>query len=292
MDDVLNNKKKWDKLSLTWMDAGPPATPSKEDLFNYKTLIWDCIKHNEGNILILGCTPGIREIFLQTEFINSINIICVDFSKKMYDKTTEFLKEKNPYEKFIEANWLDFKLGENKFDAIIGDKIIDNIPPKYWTIFFKNIQLHLKASGGFIVHLAPQNELLKGASFTSLLSKWAINDISTPNSLRSITSGFWEELLGASAYKNGEHNTQKIVRFENEVLAIIEHHQSLNESERKIFNEFIRVFWDSRKDEWSSYSYLGILKRMNKYFKLSKITYSADYKTAPKQPIILLRPKS
>ena len=41
MDNYSSQKEKWNSLASTWIDAGPPASPSGEDIKNFDKLLRD-----------------------------------------------------------------------------------------------------------------------------------------------------------------------------------------------------------------------------------------------------------
>ena len=96
--------------------------------------------------------------------------------------------------------------------------------------------------------------------------------------------------MTASAFKDGNYyNTVKIERFSDEIEAL---QSRVNTPiEREILDEFIRVFWGSRNDEWSSYQYEEILNVMSDYFDHDKTVYSRDYDVACVQPIVRMKVK-
>lgn len=288
----LEQKRKWDSLATTWIDTGPPASPSNEDMQNYSLMLLDSLSTStKGQVILLGCTPKIREMFATIDGLKDVNLTCVDFSEKMHSQTTTAMSTSNPNETFILDNWLDFDLGKHKFDAILGDKAIDNIMPDDWDRFFSQIYYHLRPSGSFIVHLALADKQFKNISFNDALDKWVNMRMTSNQSLEQIASGLWEDLLTASAYKDGYHNTVTISRFSKEVEAYSDEIGIVNEYQQEVFNEFKRLFWKSKEDLWASYQYQEILDAMSKYFSHTQTLYSHDYDVAKVQPIIRMTTK-
>lgn len=288
----LEQKRKWDALATTWIDTGPPASPSNEDLENYSLMLLDGLsKGASGQVILLGCTPKIRNMFATVDKLKDVRLVCVDFSEKMHTQTTTAMSIDNPNETFLLENWLDFDLGRHKFDAILGDKAIDNIMPDDWDRFFSRIYHHLRPGGSFIVHLALADEQFKNISFHDALDKWANMRMTSDQSLGQIASGLWEDLLTASAYKDGYHNTVTINRFSNEVEAYTNEIENANGYRKEVFNEFKRLFWESKEDLWASYQYQEILDTMSKYFSHTQTLYSHDYDVAKVQPIVRMLTK-
>lgn len=284
-------KGKWDALASTWVDTGPPASPSDEDVENYKKLLIEGLSGlHTGKIILLGCTPKLRDMLSNYELFERFEVVCVDFSLTMYERTTRALKHPNKNERFELADWLTFDLGKEKFNAVFGDKVIDNIMPDEWTTFFARIRHHLCSNGSFIVHLALADDRFKKVTFFSAFEKWAYSHAQRKAPLEQIVSGLWEDTLTASAFKDGNyHNTVKIGRFADEVEELYRKRDSLTSVHQEILNEFIRVFWDSREDQWSSYQYQEILNKMSNYFVHDKTIYSRDYDVASIQPIVRMK---
>jgi SAM-dependent methyltransferase len=290
-DELYQRRKaKWDKLAPTWIDTGAPASPSKGDIQNYNELLREIVNQTDvAKIMVLGCTPALRNMLAEMAGFIHLEVVCVDFSEAMYRRTTEFVEHKNTHERLVLADWLTMDFANGKFDAIIGDKVIDNIMPDDWTAFFQRIHFHLRPHGYFIVRLAPQNIALEGVTFLELLNKWA-NLYKLNGNFENIVSGFWEELLGASAFKDGiRYYTQKIGRFVVDVDSIRQRRDLLDEFSLKLFDEFIRLFWDSREDQWSSYDYEQIVNLMGGLFIHDKTLYCTDYEVAHRQPIVRMK---
>lgn len=293
MTNKERNLHKWDNLASKWVHTGPPASPSNEDIENFSHLLYDGIHGKSGGrVIILGCTPKLRDMFVEIEGLRSCEVVCVDFSSLMYEKTSQATKHKNPNEKFHLSDWLAMDLGLHRFDAVLGDKVIDNVMPDDWNDFFGRLHYHLVPGGYFIVHLAPQNMTFKNLTFTSSLEKWGIYYKRHPGSLEKVVSGFWEEVLGASAFKGETRfHTQKIERFTDEIEKLRSEINHIDPYQREILEEFVKVFWNSRNDEWSSYLYEEILEVMSPYFEHEKTVHSGDYNVASVQPIVRLRAK-
>ena len=218
----LDQQRKWDLLADTWIDAGPPASPSAGDIKIYKELLSKSLQYpGEGKIILLGSTPKIRDIFLSQNGFRENEVFCIDFSEKMYLQTSKTLK-KNPREQFVLGNWLDFNIGSRVYDVVMGDKAIDNIMPEDWQRFFGQVHSHLRTGGSFIVHLALADERFRGIGFSGALAKWSAMYADTKQPMGQIVAGLWEEILTASAFKDGYHNTVTIDRFSDEVERLLD----------------------------------------------------------------------
>jgi len=283
---------KWDNLAATWVDTGPPASPSTQDIANYRMLLEQALGHRRtGNLVILGSTPKLRDLLASEPFLG-FNVLCVDFSAKMYTQMSAAVGHPNPRETFHLEDWCTFRAAGAEYDAILGDKCIDNVMPEDWDAFFSNVHYHLRPGGAFIVHLALADSRFQGVPLRDALAKWSDRLHSKQDSLRNAAAGFWEDLLTASAFKNGYHNTVTTSRFADEVEEALSHEAELDTHAQQLLHEFFRVFWPSRDDLWSSYQYAEIIERMSPYFFHERTLYSADYDVAPVQPLVLMRARS
>lgn len=289
----IHQKAKWDSLASNWVDTGPPASPSAEDVWNYEQLLTETLPRDSSeSVILLGCTPSLRDMLARIIRNGNSEVVCVDFSTKMYEQTTRATKFRNPNERFVLADWCDFDIGKSLYSAILGDKVIDNIMPPQWPDLFERVHYHLRPGGSFIVHLALADERFRTVTFTKALEKWAALRLQAKLPIEHVVAGLWEDVLTASAFKDGNYyNTVKTGRFADEVEAISRKHESLELNQKEIFNEFLRVFWPSRDDEWSSYQYEEILEAMSQYFVHDKTVYSTDYDVAVVQPIIRMKAK-
>lgn len=279
---------KWDRLAETWVDTGPPASPSANDIEHYRVLLEQATApRSAGNLLILGSTPSLRNLVASA--FPAFSVTCVDFSVKMYDRMSSAIAVANSRERFHQGDWCTFALARGECDAILGDKCIDNVMPDKWDDLFANIHRQLRPGGAFIVHLALVDDRFRDTNLDQALSKWSRRLEQGHDSLRNAAAGLWEDLLTASAYKEGYHNTVTTSRFADEMERLAAHEDDLDSDARRLLDEFVRVFWSSRDDVWSSYDYADIIARMSPYFFHEQTLYSSDYDVASVQPLVLMR---
>jgi hypothetical protein len=279
------DKAKWDELSKSWEEAGPPATPSKQDIQNFSLLMSKYIRP-DSRILLLGSTPSLR-LMMANEY-ESCEVVCVDFSNEMYRRTSELITLKNPRESVVFGNWLDFNLGALGFSVALGDKIIDNIAPKDWRPLFENIHRHLEDEGCLIVHMAIADSSFKTVTVDSALEKWSKTFEAGQIDLNTTVAGFWEDLLTASAFADGNYyNTVTIDRFRSDLERVYGtlDDQPFSSPRRQILKVFKDMFASSWHSEWSSYQLEDIRNETIDLFELDSLVYSTDYEAAKCQPI-------
>jgi|GEM_PF-5945701 len=293
MMNVGSSKRKWDELASKWTLTGPPASPSDEDVGNFRFLLTHGLELSSSTrVMLLGCTLALRTMLSDLCYHHHMEVVCVDISSMMYTRTSEAMAEPNPHETFECLDWLEMNLGKASFTAILGDKVVDNVMPEDWDTFFKRLQRHSEPDGLLILRVAPQNMTLKGATFRGLLTRWADRYRRGMDSLPAVVSGLWEELLGASAFKGSmRHTTQQIGRFADEVNDLMTRYGCIDEVEKRVFADFLELFWASKDESWSSYDYEEILDRLGAFFTHETTVHSTDYGAASHQPIIRARRK-
>lgn len=280
----LHNPDKWDRLASAWEDAGPPATPSPDDIAHFSELLDEAGAIDSA--LILGSTPSLRKMVSQ-RFPNC-RIVCADFSRRMYEVTSEVIGGAPPNEEFVCSDWIYLALSR-RFSVILGDKAIDNVHPDNWGKFFSRLHNHLVPSGYFLVHMALADPSFKGVTVTSALAKWADKLVAGRITPSDAASGLWEDLLTGSAFYGGHYyNTARVDRFGEEIEAVgqrLSSREAVSDSWVEIFKLFVRNFGTSFSSEWSSYELDEIISAMTPWFTIAEIRYSNDYEVAGFQPI-------
>lgn len=289
--NLERQRRKWDSLAPNWDDTGPPASPSAEDVVNFDRLLADSISEgSDGTIMLLGCTPKLRDMLAKSPIYSHFDVLCVDFSLAMFERASQITQLRNPRERFVLADWLSMDLGRSTALAVLGDKVIDNVMPDHWPAFIERVHYHLLPGGCFVVHLALADEKFKGITFHDSLMKWGSLLAQHHIPLQEAAAGLWEDILTASAFAGGSYyNTVSIGRFANDVQSVIESLESLPAMSRVVFEEFLRVFWPSHADEWSSYQYQEIIDLMGSHFTHGLTLFSSDYDVASVQPIVQMK---
>jgi len=280
----MNNevtKEKWQALSNTWYNAGPPATPSCDDISIYRQFISTTMRgRNVDSALLLGCTPSLRILMAQL----GIAVTCVDINQSMITNTTSSLGDAVTKESFVCQDWLKMDLEGKQFPIIIGDKVFDNVPYENWAIFKDKILLHLSSTGSFIVRVAPQDTLLLGRTFSELLTKWTLLYSKQQLTLREAASGLWEQALGASA--KIVPGRQTIDVFTAEIELLTKNFAQTSEHRKIVLDEFRQLFEHSIKHEWTSYTLGNVIDALNEELRLTAIGRAKDYEVAIRQPIL------
>src|SRR3989344_6827884 len=95
-----------------------PLWPHQSDLRSYGRTLGD--GHHYGTILILGATPGLRDI--ASEYADSV--IVADVNRVMLESASTLLHIANADEEiWMEGDWLDIALPTASVDAVMGDLV-------------------------------------------------------------------------------------------------------------------------------------------------------------------------
>jgi 2-polyprenyl-3-methyl-5-hydroxy-6-metoxy-1,4-benzoquinol methylase len=160
--------KKWDVLAAHWNDSGPPSSPSPNDIRSYRRFLKLSSRGLGSDILILGCTPRLRNLVAAMRLSGT----CVDISAKMLTTSTKYVSRSALQQQFTQQNWLSLDLGR-QFSAIVGDKVFENVPHSEWPTFKLRLLAHLRPGGRLIIRVAPQDPKLLGRTFRELFEDWS-----------------------------------------------------------------------------------------------------------------------
>ena len=139
--------KRWKEVSNWWGKIDPPWTPSLGEFRIYKSFFNQIVdfKNKNRKMLILGATALLRELGDKYGY----QITLIDINPEMVKEQSKLLDHKIKGERFIKGDWrkMDKIFKEEKFDLIVGDHAIINVPFKDWDKVYQNIQKLLKPNG-------------------------------------------------------------------------------------------------------------------------------------------------
>jgi hypothetical protein len=229
--------------------------------------------------MVLGCTPKLRKMIGQ----QGVALTCVDISQRMLTVTSNIcLKGVN--EELVHENWLKMNLGQRQFAAILGDKILDNVPYVEWPRLKKRIVWHLHSQGSFITRVAPFDRSLGGQLFSQLFRKWARRYRNGEVSCRDAASGLWEQALGAST--RTIPGPQTINVFAKEIAALESDQRDSSLEQRHLLDEFRRLFGRGSAFEWTAYSLGDVIDALDDDLALVRLARSRDYLAGRRQPVL------
>ncbi len=154
-------------IAKAWAHYPPPARPSKEDIDFYEKAILKVSQNKDIKVLILGVTPELRDICSKYK----LDVTLVDISKDMVEAMEILVKNKNPKEGIVIANWLDMNFDMN-FDLIIGDIVINLFDLLDWSLFLTKIKDTLKKEGYFLTRLMLDSPLRKDTNITEMIKEY------------------------------------------------------------------------------------------------------------------------
>ena len=135
-------KKNWTPdIARVNLWCPPPGPPSKSELAVYEKFVRALKNKKDARVLILGSTPGLRNLCLKYHLTPT----SVDYNRRNF-KILKKLVKHSGREKLIIADWRRLKLKE-KYDLILGDVAFAMLPFRGWDKLLKNLQPILKPNG-------------------------------------------------------------------------------------------------------------------------------------------------
>lgn len=135
------------RLALIWTKMVGPSRPTISEMAIYDK--WakrlQKITDRRLNLLVLGSTPEFRD----WGFENDFNITVMDCNSDYHDEIFREIRHKCIKEQYLCCKWQDMDL-EDKFDIIIGDLVIGNIPPNDLEGFIWRVSKALTKNGLFL----------------------------------------------------------------------------------------------------------------------------------------------
>lgn len=280
---VMPPFEKWELLSKQWMSVRPPAAPSEGDASNYLRLLGDGAL---GRVLILGCTPTLRRVLTES----AQELICADISPGMLTRSEEvFPRRLN--ETFVNTDWFRLPMERHTIDAVVGDKVFDNVPPGLWAEWLRGLAHVLKPGACFATRIAPRGrQALKvpaSAAYEVIVHRWADLVRARQAELEEACSGFWEDALASStAMHTNQVGDQRISRVlphsRRECLAPFKH----GSVERDLVELVLARYWSARDATWTAYSLEGVIRASAPWFAVSAMLLAHDYAESSRQPTL------
>jgi 2-polyprenyl-3-methyl-5-hydroxy-6-metoxy-1,4-benzoquinol methylase len=178
----------WEYMCERWSLFAPPGRPSKQDVENFKKLLYRSFsqKSNEQfNVLVLGATPEIRDMLAEDK---RISVTLVDITFDMLISMTHLMKNKNPNEIRVKANWLTVPLKEGYFDAVLSDLVICNVAAGDHNQFYRKILELMKPDGHWInrVYVIDKNTQIR--TLDQLLEQYSQKETITKEDINNFRS--------------------------------------------------------------------------------------------------------
>lgn len=158
--DIKTTSLAWQQIAYAWKNYFTvPSRISPDEVRKYRVWLKKIRKSKKTvKALVLGATPELRDALFDLGY----QVFCIDINLDMFLAMNELMKNKNPNEVLIKANWLSNPLAENFFDVVLGDAVLPNIPWIERKNFLIEIKRLLKPKGIFLTRAfyVPDNKLL------------------------------------------------------------------------------------------------------------------------------------
>jgi len=268
----------WLKYAENYKKDTYPGKPSPDDLDIFYKFIKKAIGKKKARILVLGATPGMRDV--AAKFNSEITLI--DNNKDVIKAMSKLIKHKKK-EKKIVGNWLKMPFKDNYFDVVIGDLIIGNIHGEKNKDLIKEIYRILKPKGYWIhrVYVIENNLKRKNTEdmikeFSKAIKKYkniGLMDALIKNSYNPKTRFIYTSAIKKSLDKYGKNN--KCIYPENKKI-------------EKIMNKEYNL-WSPFKVKWYVGTKKEVFSRLSKYFKVLRKGKTKDHYLPENYVVVMCR---
>ncbi|NIM47052.1 MAG: methyltransferase domain-containing protein [Candidatus Aenigmarchaeota archaeon] len=147
-EDLKTTSLPWRQIAYMWKTYFTvPSRISPQEIEKYREWLKEINKDKKPlKGLVLGATPELRDALFDFEYL----VHSIDINLDMFLAMEELLKNKNPKEVLIKANWLNNPLANSYFDVVVGDAILPNIPWKERSHLLSEVKRVLKPNGIFL----------------------------------------------------------------------------------------------------------------------------------------------
>ncbi len=273
----MENKKKFRKFSWeytvrNWGKYSFPFRPSDGDIEIYKSVLGEF--KNKKNILLLGSTPEIREIFSGLK----LKIMVTDSSFEMMEGMVSFGNINTIKEKWIKSDWIDLNkfFKNNYFDLIFGDLVLRNIESDQQNNFLKIIVGLLKEDGIFVNRVHCYDEKMSKLSLKEIVEKVL--------SFKNISQKTKEDLITSRLFDKYTDKKNKVV--DKQTFS-----KWIKKEEEEIVKNIYKK-WGGGKRTWIQRTEKEILKMFKKYFNIEDKKIARDYIDSQFYPIYFLKKNS
>ncbi len=169
-----------------------------------KTVNWILETQKEKgklNILDLGCGPGLyAELFAE----KGHNITGVDISKNAVDFAQKAARDKKLNVNYINANYLNFNTGSDKYDLILLIYTdLGVLLPEERESLLNMIYRGLKKGGTFIFDVLKDND---------------IESKTSPKTWEACKAGFWKESPYLALSESFLYKEEKVILFQHNII--------------------------------------------------------------------------
>lgn len=158
-------------------------------------------KNKKMEILDLGCGPGLyAEIFAQ----NGHNVTGVDISQTSIDYAKKEALRKKLDITYINANYLELELAENKYDLV--------------TLIYTDLGALLPHERAKLLNFVYRIMKKGGVFVFDVLNDTDIESKTTPKNWEVLNSGFWKESPHIALSESFLYRDEKVILYQNIIL--------------------------------------------------------------------------
>ncbi len=145
--DTSQKAEQWKKMYSIWTKVTPPCRPSEQDIEIFEEAIKKRFGNtlSQRNALILGATTMFRDMLSKLQ----LPTVVFDINKEMIDALGSICVQSKRLETQTVGNWLTTTITQ-KFDLILSDFSINNVPKDQWNTMLARINTWLTPDGIFI----------------------------------------------------------------------------------------------------------------------------------------------
>lgn len=147
-EDLTKTSLPWKQIAYIWKTYFTvPSRISPQEVERYRKWLKKINKdRNPLKGLVLGATPELRDALFDFSYL----VYSIDINLDMFLAMDELLRNSNPNEVLIKANWLDNPLADSYFDVVVGDAVLPNIPWNERAHLLSEVKRVLKPNGIFL----------------------------------------------------------------------------------------------------------------------------------------------
>jgi SAM-dependent methyltransferase len=226
---------RWDEnIAKDWQYVRPPSRPSPPELNIYHRYLSE-LEPGSSSLMVLGSTPEIRDLAWERG-IGTVKV--VDYKRRTFDVLTKKMKHRPEKERLIEQDWRELE-PSGPFDLILGDLVMNVVPPEDHSELLARVAACLKPTGKFIhrewIQLPP-SEFEKVSDLVShCREKWPKEDLYSALCL-PLVSFFFD-------YERNSVDLQ-------EILDVLEQAFYDKEIDKVVIDAFLRPWGNYRTPNW------------------------------------------
>ncbi|KKU03562.1 MAG: hypothetical protein UX06_C0041G0004 [Candidatus Giovannonibacteria bacterium GW2011_GWA2_45_21] len=269
----------WERLTSSWGQMSSPIRPSKGDCEIYQDYL--SRKKEVERVLILGSTPEVRDLAAK---LPKAKIYVADFSHQMLSGMVKFIRHADPTKEiWIKDDWLSLFLSERSFDVIIGDLVLQQIPPENEKVFLKKVNSLLKKDGIFISRFHFISERFQSKTIEEIVKKVEVKKRSYNEKVTLIRLWVWER------FSDPESRKMDRCLAAREYTEFIKRTKMSDEAIKKV--EKTLIAWENAPYTWSPPTEKQLVDGLSDYFTIVDRKVATDHEDAIYYPIFNLSPK-